>query len=101
MTDEQVIAVPNETLTESTNDADGASAGRYPPELLDTLACEIGARPAAAPHFDDVARWIREVRRVPGALLVDYDRAAAQTLEQVVNAERLCRPGIGWEIEQA
>ena len=42
---------------------------------------------------------MRAVRREPGALVVDYDSAAAEVLATVVEAERLCCPDIGWYLE--
>ena len=81
-------------------DAEPAAAGpTYDPALLETLSCEIGARPAAAPHFGDVAPALRGVTRDDGALHVDFDAAVAGTLAQVVEAERLCCPDLGWHLE--
>ena len=70
------------------------------PELLEALSCEIGARPAAAPHFGDVAPALRGVKREVGALLVDYDARVADTLAAVVDAERLCCAELGWFVER-
>jgi hypothetical protein len=85
------------------------AAGAYRPavpkvlevlKVLDVLGCEIGARPKGAPTFDDVAGAVRAVRREPGALVVDYDPSAAERLEAVVEAERLCCAGVGWHLER-
>lgn len=72
----------------------------YDSEVLEAMACDIGARPTGAPHFDDVAGAVRAVRREPGALVVDYDPAASEALEAVVTAERLCCAAIGWHLER-
>lgn len=77
-----------------------SSEPSYDPALLDTLSCEIGARPTAAPHFGDVAPALRGVKREEGALLVDYDAQVADTLAAVVEAERLCCPDLGWSVER-
>jgi hypothetical protein len=73
----------------------------YDAATLETLACEIGARPAGVPHFGDVAGAVRAVRREADALVVDYeyDPALATTLEAIVAAERACCPEIGWRLE--
>ena len=72
----------------------------YDPALLDALSCEIGARPAAAPHFGDVAPALRGVTHADGALLVDFDAQVADTLAAIVEAERLCCPDLGWHLER-
>lgn len=72
----------------------------YDPEVLEAMACDIGARPAGAPHFDDVAGALRAVRHEPGVLVVEYDSAAADILAGVVAAERVCCPEIGWHLER-
>ena len=80
--------------------SDGPSAARYDPAVLDAMACDIGARPEQAPHFDDVASTLRAVRREPGALFADFDLSAAVLLEEIVAAERLCCASIGWHVER-
>ena len=77
-----------------------SSEPSYDPALLNTLSCEIGVRPAAAPHFGDVAPALRGVKREDGALLVDYDAKVADTLAAVVEAERLCCAELGWSVER-
>jgi hypothetical protein len=76
------------------------AAGDYDPALLEVLACEIGARPKGAPSFDDVAGAVRAVRRETGALIVEFDPAAAERVEALVEAERLCCAEIGWHLER-
>jgi thioredoxin len=78
-----------------------AGAAPYDPAMLATLACDLGARPAGAPHFGDVAGAVRAVRREPGALVVDYAPEAAATLEAIVAAERACCSDLGWNLERA
>ena len=72
----------------------------YDPALLETLSCEIGARPAAAPHFGDIAPALRGVSRTEGALLADFDVQVADTLAAIVDAERQCCPDLGWFLEK-
>ena len=67
--------------------------------VLATLACDVAARPAEAPHLADVAAAIRAVCREETALLVDYDPAAAERVGAVVAAERLCCAEIGWHLD--
>jgi hypothetical protein len=67
-------------------------------ELLDVLVCDIAARPKGAPSFFDVQSAIRRVQREDGALLVEFDPANAEQVEQLVAAERLCCAEIGWEL---
>ncbi|HEU5318984.1 MAG TPA: hypothetical protein VFX49_22935 [Chloroflexota bacterium] len=73
----------------------------YDPQLLDTLACDISARPRGAPHFDDVLPALRAMRREPGALVADFDPAFADTLTLVVDAERQCCAELGWHLKPA
>jgi hypothetical protein len=67
-------------------------------ELLDVLVCDINARPKGAPSFSDLQPAIRRVQREDGTLLVEFDPATAEQVEQLVAAERLCCAGIGWEL---
>jgi hypothetical protein len=68
--------------------------------VLDVLACEIGRRPADAPHLTDLAPAVRTVRRDGTTLVVDLDPAVAQAAAAAVAAERLCCPEIGWHLER-
>jgi hypothetical protein len=68
-------------------------------DVLATLACDVAARLAEAPHLADVAAAIRAVCREETALLVDYDPAAAERVGAVVAAERLCCAEIGWHLD--
>jgi hypothetical protein len=76
-------------------------SGRYDPALIEMMACEIGIRPAGAPHFDDLAGALRSVRREGGTLVAEYDPAASEALAAVVAAERVCCASIGWHVERA
>ncbi len=69
-------------------------------DALDVLACEYERRPKGAPSFFDLQGAIRQVQREDDALVVDFDTHEAARVEQLVAAERLCCPGIGWELEQ-
>jgi hypothetical protein len=70
------------------------------PEMLDTLVCEIGRRPAAAPSIEEVVPAIRSAHRQADALIVTFDAAAAETVRAVVDAERLCCSSITWALTQ-
>jgi hypothetical protein len=65
---------------------------------LELLACQWGRRPKGAPTFGDLAGAVRVVGRADGALVVEYEPAAADRLAGLVAAERLCCAGIGWEL---
>jgi hypothetical protein len=78
---------------------DGEPVATPNAELLETLACDIMARPKGAPHLGELDGALRGVRREPGALLVDFDASIAETLEAVVAAERQCCADIGWHVE--
>ncbi len=81
---------------------DRAQAGQAPAEdILETLACEIGVRPAEAPHFQHVEHAVLATHREQDSLLVDYSAEVAPTLERIVEAERLCCAEIGWSLDPA
>jgi hypothetical protein len=67
---------------------------------LDALSCDIGARPAGAPHFLHVQDALLAVRRDTNALVVDYDPAVAPILERVVAAERACCADLDWRLDR-
>jgi hypothetical protein len=69
-------------------------------EIIVVLDCDLDARPKAAPGIDQLLPHVRSATRNTGALCVDFDPQAAETLEAFVEAERLCCAGIGWEIER-
>ena len=67
-------------------------------DIIEVLDCELDLRPAVAPGVDSLLPHVRGVARTAGALLVEFDEQAAETLAVFVEAERLCCAGIGWEI---
>ena len=69
-----------------------------PDDLLDTLSCEIDARPAGAPTLDDVLPFVRDVRRSGPALIIDFEPGAQPVVEGFAAAERLCCTGIRWDV---
>jgi DNA-binding transcriptional MerR regulator len=71
-----------------------------PEDVLEALACEIDERPAGAPALDDLAPSLRGMRREPGALVVEFDPVAADTVEAFAAAERRCCAGIRWDVER-
>ena len=68
-----------------------------PVQILATLACDLGLRPAGAPGFADLAGAVRAVRREGPELLVEYDPSAAESVAALAAAERRCCRTIGWE----
>ena len=56
------------------------------------MACEIARRPAGAPHFGDLARAVRAVRREGGRLVVSYDAGARERLAELERLVRLAAP---------
>jgi hypothetical protein len=79
--------------------ADPTVPNAYPESVLGVMSCQLALRPAGAPHFADLAPALRDVRRDGAALVVSYDDRASSTLAEVVAADRLCCPGIGWSLE--
>ena len=70
-------------------------------EIIEILDCDLGVRPKAAPGVEQLVPYVRAARRTAGALLVEFDEQAGETLEAFVEAERLCCAGIGWDIQRA
>jgi hypothetical protein len=69
-------------------------------EIIEVLDCDLGARPKAAPGIDTLLPYVRASKRTDGAIVVDFDAEALETLAAFVEAERLCCAGIGWNIER-
>jgi len=69
-------------------------------DLLDVLACEIDARPKDAPSFADLQSAILGVAREEGAVRVEFDPARRDDVRRLVEAERLCCAGIGWDLRE-
>jgi hypothetical protein len=69
-------------------------------EIIEVLDCDLGARPKTAPGVDALLPHVRAARRTDGAVIVEFDERAAETLDAFVEAERLCCGGIGWDIER-
>ena len=67
-------------------------------DALEVLACDYQQRPRGAPSFVDLEPAIRRVTRHADALEVEFDPAAAEQVEALVAAERLCCATIGWEL---
>ena len=67
-------------------------------ELLETLVCEWGKRPAGAPTMADVLPFVRGVQRDDGTLVVAFELAAATKVAAFVEAERRCCSTIGWNL---
>ena len=57
---------------------------------LQVVGCDIGARPAGAPVFEDVRSQILVVRREPERLTVEFSASAAKDVRAFVEAEQQC-----------
>ncbi len=73
---------------------------RFGGELIEVLACDIGARPKAAPTIFDVAPHIVSVERGVGSLRIAFAAEAARDVEAFAEAERTCCAGIEWHVER-
>jgi len=93
-------AIPRTTLLPGRSDTHMNRDHIASEDVLETLACEIDERPAGAPTPDDLIPALRGTRREPGALVVEFDPAAAEAVEAFVAAERRCCAGIGWDVER-
>jgi hypothetical protein len=69
-------------------------------DLIDVLACDIGARPRNAPSFQDVAPYIRSVQRHGGVITVLFDTSALGNVEALIDAERLCCADLSWDLQR-
>jgi len=67
-------------------------------EILETLACEIGRRPAGAPTIGEIIPALRSARRDDRQLTLTFDRCATDLVSAVVAAERVCCSTIRWEL---
>lgn len=67
-------------------------------DTLDVLACEYQKRPKNAPSFDDLHSAVRTVRREDDALIIQFDPARADAVEELAAAERLCCPTIAFDV---
>ena len=79
--------------------AESSRASQDHAEALDILVCDYQLRPKGAPSFFDLDGSARGVRREDGALLIDFDPAAADQVAALVDAERQCCTSIGWELQ--
>lgn len=70
------------------------------PSTLRVLACDISRRPAGVPGLASLAGGVRRIDHQDGALVIDFDASSESALADVVAAERLCCPELGWELEQ-
>ena len=66
----------------------------------DVLVCEFALRPRGAPTFLDVAPSLRRLHEERGALLLQFEAAAAPAVRDFVAAERLCCPTIDWVLSE-
>jgi len=67
-------------------------------ETLETLACEVGRRPRGAPTVADILPAVTQVWRDDGALVIEFDPVAADTVAGFVEAERHCCSTLAWSL---
>ena len=72
---------------------------QFTPQILDTLVCELGKRPAGAPTIGEIIGFVTELQRCTDTLIVTFEPAATSAVEAVVEAERQCCSTIGWHLE--
>jgi hypothetical protein len=81
------------------NEPPGDDEGGPGAEIRRVLSCDLGLRPAGAPHFGDLARALRAVRREGDRLVVEYDPGVVASVAALVAAERACCAGIEWDAD--
>jgi DNA-binding transcriptional MerR regulator len=69
------------------------------PEVVDALGCELGKRPSGAPTIEDIIGSVRSLHREANSFVVEFDPAAAEKVQAVVEAERQCCSTISWQLE--
>ena len=57
---------------------------------LEVVGCDIGARPAGAPMFEDIKPQIVSLRREPERLTIEFAASAAEQVAAFVAAEQMC-----------
>ncbi|MEX2246296.1 MAG: MerR family transcriptional regulator [Dehalococcoidia bacterium] len=67
-------------------------------KALAVLGCDLNARPASAPTFEDIVPRLRTVRREPERLTLEFDAAAGADVEAFVAAERRCCSSIAFAV---
>jgi len=68
-------------------------------EILETLVCDLGQRPADAPTTAEILPAVRSVQRDGIHLVVMFDPTHAETVTGFVAAERQCCSRIGWDLD--
>jgi len=69
-------------------------------QIIDVLDCDLAVRPKAAPGLHELSAHVKRISRGATELVIEVDPAGAEILSAIVEAERTCCPGIGWEIEE-
>jgi hypothetical protein len=69
-------------------------------ELIDVVACDIGARPKDAPMFDVLAPHVLGLERSPTALRITFAPGAADHVAAFAAAERICCSALSFEVER-
>jgi len=67
-------------------------------EVLQVLACDIAARPAA-PGLSELAPFVTSAAPHPDELTLEIDEAGRSIAEAFVAAEQVCCDTIGWHLE--
>jgi hypothetical protein len=69
-------------------------------ELIDLVACDIGARPADAPAYDVLAPHVLAVDRTAATLKITFAAEATDDVEAFAAAERICCPTLGFDVQR-
>ncbi len=69
-------------------------------DRLEVLACDIAARPAGAPTFEDVAPSVVAVARDGASITVEFALEAADAVAALVAAEQKCCSDLTWELRR-
>lgn len=68
-------------------------------DLLAVVGCQIDRRPAA-PSVGEIASLVLASNREEGRLCLEFPLDARERVEAFAAAERVCCPGITWEVEK-
>lgn len=69
-------------------------------EILEVLACDIGARPAGAASIVDIEPYRLNTARTDEHVAIAFARDALPFLREFVAAEQVCCSTIGWHLDE-
>lgn len=68
-------------------------------DILAVVGCQIDRRPVA-PSVGEIASLVLASNREEGRLRLEFPRDARERVEAFAAAERVCCPGITWQVER-